>query len=41
MEKLKFSAAGASVSQIQPLLDNQLGALNMKDTPKPEITKVC
>lgn len=39
MEKLKFSAAGASVAQIQPLLDNQLGALNMKDTAPPKITK--
>ncbi|KAK4325242.1 hypothetical protein Pmani_004201 [Petrolisthes manimaculis] len=39
MEKLAFSATGASVAQIQPLLDNQLGALNMKDVTPPTITK--
>ncbi|KAA0203226.1 hypothetical protein HAZT_HAZT005973 [Hyalella azteca] len=36
MEKLRFSSAGASVAQIQPLLDNQLGALNMKDAVPPK-----
>ena len=35
MEKLTFSAAGASVAQIQPLLDNQLDNEN-----PPKITKV-
>ncbi|XP_076038537.1 proteasome beta6 subunit [Oratosquilla oratoria] len=40
MEKLKFSAAGASVSQIQPLLDNQVGGLNMKDVKPPHMTKM-
>uniref|UniRef100_A0A2P2HZ77 Proteasome subunit beta n=1 Tax=Hirondellea gigas TaxID=1518452 RepID=A0A2P2HZ77_9CRUS len=39
MEKGRFSAAGASVAQIQPLLDNQLGALNMHDTQPPKVTK--
>jgi len=39
MEKLTFSAAGASVSLIQPFLDNQVGAFNMKDTEPPKMTK--
>ncbi|KAG0725316.1 Proteasome subunit beta type-1 [Chionoecetes opilio] len=38
MEQLAFSATGASGAQIQPLLDNQAGALNMKDTTPPKIT---
>ncbi|KAK7069290.1 Proteasome subunit beta type-1 [Halocaridina rubra] len=39
MEKLTYSAAGASVSQIQPLLDNQIDALNMKNVTPPKMTK--
>jgi len=39
MEKLKFSASGGSVSQIQPLLDNLLDSKNMKDTAKPVVTR--
>jgi len=39
MEKVKFSAAGASVSLIQPFLDNQVGALNMKGVDPPKMTK--
>lgn len=41
MEKLTFSATGASVAQIQPLLDNQIGALNMKGATPPKMTRVC
>ncbi|XP_064099061.1 proteasome subunit beta type-1-like [Macrobrachium nipponense] len=39
MEKLTFSAAGASVAQIQPLLDNQIEAKNIKDGKPPKMTK--
>lgn len=39
MEKLKFSAAGAAVTMIQPLLDNILGAKNMEGVEKPKVTK--
>ncbi|CAL4101205.1 unnamed protein product, partial [Meganyctiphanes norvegica] len=38
MEKLEFSASGASVAQIQPLLDNRVGGLNMQGE-KPKMTK--
>lgn len=40
MEKLTFSAAGASVSLIQPFLDNQVGAFNMQGVDPPKMTKV-
>lgn len=40
MEKLTFSAAGASVSLIQPFLDNQVGAFNMEGVDPPKMTKV-
>ena len=40
MEKMKFTAAGASVSLIQPVLDNQVAGLNMKDGKPPVMTKV-
>ncbi|XP_071550435.1 proteasome subunit beta type-1 isoform X1 [Panulirus ornatus] len=39
MEKLTFSATGASVAQIQPLLDNQIGGLNMQGVTPPKMTK--
>lgn len=39
MEKLTFSAAGASVSLIQPFLDNQVGAFNMEGVDPPKMTK--
>jgi len=39
MEKMKFTAAGASVSLIQPVLDNQVAGLNMKDGKAPVMTK--
>ncbi|KAK8728398.1 hypothetical protein OTU49_009272 [Cherax quadricarinatus] len=39
MEKLTFSATGESVSQIQPLLDNQIGGLNMLGVKPPTMTK--
>jgi len=39
MEKVSFSAAGASVSLIQPFLDNQVGALNMKGVDPPKMTR--
>lgn len=40
MEQLTFSATGASVAQIQPLLDNQVAALNMQGVDPPKMTKV-
>lgn len=39
MEQLTFSATGASVAQIQPLLDNQVAALNMQGVDPPKMTK--
>ena len=40
MENVKFFASGSSVSIIQPLLDNQVGGLNMSQGQVKPITQV-
>ncbi|MCL4129246.1 UNVERIFIED_CONTAM: hypothetical protein GTU68_034372 [Idotea baltica] len=39
MEKMTYSASGASVPLLQPLLDNMVGGLNMKDGQQSPITQ--
>ena len=40
MEKMTYCASGSSVTLIQPLLDNLVGGMNMKDGQQTPMTQV-